>query len=91
MPDPNSRYFYGSSRWGSAVEIPARQAMIVQLVGRDDLQPAIALNSSGFNLARVIGPVVDVEFPPDAMPEIYNALQIERVQRALMAGLTPGS
>jgi F-type H+-transporting ATPase subunit beta len=29
-------------------------------------------------VARVIGPVVDVEFPPDAMPEIYNALQIER-------------
>ena len=42
----------------SAVEIPARQAMIVQLVGRDDLQPAIALNSSGFNLARVIGPAL---------------------------------
>ena len=26
MPDPNSRYFYGSSRWGSAVEIPAKDA-----------------------------------------------------------------
>ncbi|AMW04171.1 MFS transporter [Gemmatimonas phototrophica] len=42
----------------SAVEIPARQSMIVQLVGRDDLQSAIALNSSGFNLARVVGPAV---------------------------------
>jgi MFS family permease len=41
-----------------AVEIPARQSMIIQLVGRDDLQPAIALNSSGFNLARVVGPAV---------------------------------
>jgi MFS family permease len=40
----------------SAVEIPARQSMVVQLVGRDDLQSAIALNSSGFNLARVLGP-----------------------------------
>ena len=29
-------------------------------------------------VARVIGPVVDVEFPPDAMPEIYNALHVER-------------
>ncbi|MFC4504122.1 MULTISPECIES: F0F1 ATP synthase subunit beta [Streptomyces] len=28
-------------------------------------------------VARVIGPVVDVEFPVDAMPEIYNALQVE--------------
>jgi enterochelin esterase family protein len=26
VPDPNSHYFYGSSRWGSAVEIPARDA-----------------------------------------------------------------
>jgi F-type H+-transporting ATPase subunit beta len=28
-------------------------------------------------VARVIGPVVDVEFPVDAMPGIYNALQVE--------------
>ena len=42
----------------SAFEIPARQAMIVELVGRDDLHDAIALNSSGFNLARVAGPAL---------------------------------
>jgi MFS family permease len=42
----------------SAFEIPARQAMIVELVGREDLHDAIALNSSGFNLARVVGPAV---------------------------------
>jgi F-type H+-transporting ATPase subunit beta len=29
-------------------------------------------------VARVIGPVVDVEFAPDEMPEIYNALEVER-------------
>jgi F-type H+/Na+-transporting ATPase subunit beta len=28
-------------------------------------------------IARVIGPVVDIEFPSDAMPEIYNALEID--------------
>ena len=28
-------------------------------------------------IARVIGPVVDIEFPVDAMPEIYNALTCE--------------
>ncbi|MGH3366559.1 MAG: F0F1 ATP synthase subunit beta, partial [Nocardioidaceae bacterium] len=28
-------------------------------------------------IARVIGPVVDVEFPSDAMPDIYNALKVE--------------
>ena len=40
----------------SAVEIPARQSLFIDLVGRDDLPDAIALNSSGFNLARVVGP-----------------------------------
>ena len=40
----------------SAVEIPARQSLMIDLVGRDDLREAIALNSSGFNLARIIGP-----------------------------------
>lgn len=40
----------------AAVEIPARQAMQVELVGREDLRAAIALNSSGFNLARIAGP-----------------------------------
>ena len=40
----------------ASVEIPARQAMFIDLVGRDDLPDAIALNSSGFNLARVVGP-----------------------------------
>jgi len=29
-------------------------------------------------VARVIGPVVDVEFAPDEMPSIYNALTVER-------------
>jgi F-type H+-transporting ATPase subunit beta len=29
-------------------------------------------------VARVIGPVVDVEFPPDALPEIQTALEVER-------------
>src|SRR5688572_6602920 len=40
----------------ASVEIPARQALMIDLVGRDDLRDAIALNSSGFNLARIIGP-----------------------------------
>ncbi|HEV7207319.1 MAG TPA: F0F1 ATP synthase subunit beta [Mycobacteriales bacterium] len=29
-------------------------------------------------VARVIGPVVDVEFAPEQMPEVYNALTVER-------------
>jgi MFS family permease len=42
----------------SAFEIPARQAMIVELVEREDLVDAIALNSGGFNLARIVGPSI---------------------------------
>ena len=41
-----------------AVEIPARQSLIVELVGREDLPQAIALQSSGFNLARIVGPAL---------------------------------
>lgn len=40
----------------ASIEIPARQSMFIDLVGREDLPDAIALNSSGFNLARVVGP-----------------------------------
>src|SRR4051794_9509742 len=42
----------------SAFEIPARQSLVIELVGRDDLPGAIALNSSGFNLARIVGPSI---------------------------------
>jgi len=42
----------------SSVEIPARQSMIVDLVGREDVVDAIALNSGGFNLARIVGPSI---------------------------------
>jgi MFS family permease len=42
----------------SAFEIPARQALVVELVSREDLVEAIALNSGGFNLARIIGPSI---------------------------------
>src|SRR5688572_29711699 len=42
----------------SAAEIPARQSLIVELAGREDLPQAIALNSSGFNLARIVGPAL---------------------------------
>lgn len=42
----------------AAFEIPARQALWVHLVDREDLPKAIGLNSMGFNLARVLGPTV---------------------------------
>ena len=41
-----------------SVEIPARNALMADVVGLKELPEAIALNSAGFNLARIIGPVV---------------------------------
>src|SRR6266542_1027533 len=41
-----------------AFEIPARQSLLVELVEREDLVDAIALNSGGFNLARIVGPTI---------------------------------
>ena len=38
------------------VDAPARQALTFSMVGRDELPNAVALNSSLFNAARVIGP-----------------------------------
>jgi MFS family permease len=42
----------------NAFDIPARQAFLFEMVGREDLINAIALNSSMFNGARIIGPAV---------------------------------
>ena len=42
----------------NAFDIPARQAFLIDMVGRDDLLNAIALNSSMFNGARIIGPAI---------------------------------
>ena len=42
----------------NAFEQPTRQAMIVEMVGKDDLINAVALNSGLFNGARLVGPSV---------------------------------
>jgi MFS family permease len=42
----------------SAFDIPMRQSFVIEMVGKDDLMNAIALNSSLFNGARVIGPAI---------------------------------
>src|ERR1043166_7267616 len=43
---------------GAAMNAPAWQAIVPELVARTELQSAIALNSVGFNIARVIGPAL---------------------------------
>jgi MFS family permease len=43
---------------GTAVDNPARQSFVVEMVGSDDLPNAVGLNSASFNLGRVIGPAL---------------------------------
>lgn len=42
----------------NAFDMPARQSFVVELVGKEDLGNAIALNSAAFNIARIVGPAV---------------------------------
>src|SRR6202158_766928 len=42
----------------NAFDVPIRQSFFVQMVGKEDLPNAIALNSSIFNGARVVGPAL---------------------------------
>jgi predicted MFS family arabinose efflux permease len=39
-------------------DIPTRQSFVIELVGKEDLTNAIALNSTIFNLGRIVGPAV---------------------------------
>ena len=44
--------------WGIAntIDLPVRQAFVVELAGRTDVTSAVALNSAAFNVARIVGP-----------------------------------
>lgn len=42
----------------NAIDMPARQSFVIEMVGRKYLTSAIALNSAIFNAARVIGPTI---------------------------------
>jgi MFS family permease len=42
----------------NSIDMPTRQAFVVEMVGREDLMNAIALNSTLFNTARLIGPAI---------------------------------
>jgi MFS family permease len=47
-------FIYGSA---VAVEVTARQAMLIELAGKEALPSAIALQTTAFNLGRVLGPL----------------------------------
>lgn len=42
----------------NAFDMPARQAFVVEMVGREDLMNAVALGSMQFNAARIVGPAI---------------------------------
>jgi len=42
----------------NTLDMPTRQSFVIELVGKEDLMNAIALNSTVFNMSRVIGPAV---------------------------------
>ncbi|GHF43655.1 MFS family permease [Amycolatopsis bartoniae] len=42
----------------SALDVPARQSFVAEMVGRKQIPNAVALNSSVFNMARIVGPAI---------------------------------
>jgi MFS family permease len=42
----------------NAVDMPTRQAFVVEMVGREDVTNAVGLNSAVFNAARIVGPAI---------------------------------
>jgi MFS family permease len=78
---------------GRAVDIPARQAFITDVVGRADLPNAVALNSVVFNGARIVGPSVAgllIARYDIAVAFYLNALSFVAVLVALLAMRTQG-
>ncbi len=51
-------FFAALSGLAASFDMPVRQSFIVELVGREDVPSAVALNSSIFNAARALGPAV---------------------------------
>jgi MFS family permease len=72
----------------NAIDLPARLAFVMDMVGRDDLHNAVALNSFMFNAARVVGPAVGAGLLHVAGPALcfaLNALSFVAVLAALAA------
>jgi MFS family permease len=73
----------------NAVDVPARQSFLVEMVnGREDLANAIALNSSMFNLARLVGPAIAgvlIGFVGEGVVFLLNGLSYLAVIAALLA------
>lgn len=74
---------------GNALDMPARQAFVVEMVDQDkgDMMNAIGLNSSLFNLARIVGPAIGgsiVAMVGEAPAFAINAITFLAVIAALL-------
>jgi MFS family permease len=76
----------------NALDMPARQSMIVELVGKEDLGNAIALNSASFNAARTVGPALAgllIDRFGVTVAFLANGLSFLAVVAALLAARPP--
>ena len=76
----------------NAFDMPGRQSFVVEMVGREDLPNAIALNSSTVNAARMVGPAVAgvlVARSARAGASSLNAASFAAVILALLAMRVP--
>jgi MFS family permease len=76
----------------NAFDVPIRQAFLVQMAGKEDLPNAIALNSSIFNGARVIGPPIAgfvIAYIHEGWCFFLNGLSFVAVIGALLAMRIP--
>jgi MFS family permease len=72
----------------NAVDLPARLAFVIEMVGRDDLVNAVGLNSMLFNAARAVGPAFSAALLPVLGPALcffLNGLSFVAVLAALAA------
>lgn len=72
----------------NAVDMPARQAFVVEIVGAEDVGNAITLNSAAFNVARIVGPSVGgllIATVGMSLCFVLNAVSFAAVVIALMA------
>ena len=78
----------------TAFDIPARQSFFVEIVGKEDLASAIALNASAFNATRVLGPAIAgmlIGVVGVAACFLLNGLSYVAVLVALLAMRIPSS
>jgi predicted MFS family arabinose efflux permease len=72
----------------NAIDVPARLAFVVEMVGKEDLVNAVALNSLLFNAARTLGPALGAALLPTLGPALcflVNGLSFVAVLAALAA------